>query len=173
VNVRLSSPANTALVRYLKSRAASAEAVSVASHLESASPKSIDDPYYSLGAHPDLLGWFWDELTVKLPGKYQWVVYGTLVLVHPAAGVIFGFAGGTHTYALRLPPGERVLALQAGCKRVWNYPAYPELNLAASTLDLKEIGEEWVFGQLQAHERDWCLAAFQFAGQVAEDLPNS
>jgi len=164
MNVRLSSLANAALVRDLKSRAASPHAVSAARHLESTSPESIDDPYYSLGAHPDLLSWFWGELTAKLPVKCRWVVYGSPVLVHPVAGVIFGFAGGTHAYALRLPPDEHVLALKAGCKRAWNYPAYPQLNIAASTLDLNDIGAEWVFGQFQARERDWCLAAYEFAG---------
>jgi hypothetical protein len=168
MNVRLSSPANAALVSHLKSRAASPEAVSSARHWESASPQSVGDPYYSLGAHPDLLSWFWDELTRKLPEKCQWVVYGAPVLVHPASGVIFGFAGGTHTYALRLPPAERGLALQSGCKRVWNYPAYPELKISASILDLDEIGAEWVFGQFQAQEKDWCLAAFHFAGGGTE-----
>jgi len=164
MNLRFSSPANLTLVRHLKSRAASPKAVSAARHLESASPQSIDDPYSSLGAHPDLLSWFWDKLTVKLPAKCQWVVYGAPVLVHSASGVIFGFAGGTHTYALRLPPAGRALALQAGCKREWNYPAYPALNIAASTLRLDDIGEEWVFGQFQAQEQAWCLAAYQFAG---------
>lgn len=163
MNVRLSSPANAALVRHLKSRAAAPGAVSTARHLESASPNAIDDPYYSLGAHPDLLSWFWDELTRKLPAKCQWVVHGSPVLVHPVSGVIFGFAGGTHTYALRLPPEERGLALKAGCKRAWNYPAYPQLNIAASALDLNEIGAEWVFGQFQAQEQGWCLAAYEFA----------
>lgn len=172
MNLRLSAPANAALVRYLKSQAARPGAVSTARHLESASPKSVNDPYYSLGAHPDLLAWFWDELTVKLPAPCPWVVYGTPVLVHPASGIIFGFAGGTHTYALRLPPAERALALQAGGKRVWNYPAYPELKIAASTFRLDEIGEEWVFGQFQAQEKGWCLAAFQLAGQVSEDSRN-
>jgi hypothetical protein len=94
------------------------------------------------------------------------------VLVHPGSGVIFGFAGGTHTYVLRLPLKERALALEAGCKRVWHYPAYPELNIAASTLRLDDLGGEWVFGQFQAQEKGWCLAAFQFAGQMAGDSSN-
>jgi hypothetical protein len=164
MNVQLSLPANVALVRHLKTLAASTDAVSVARLRESASPKSVADHYYTLGAHPDLLGWFWDELTAKLPAQCAWIVWGSPVLIQPESGVIFGFAGGTHTYALRLPSEERVLALKAGCKRVWNYPAYPELKIAASTLDLSDFGEEWVFGQFQAREKDWCLAAFHWAG---------
>jgi len=164
MKARFSSPANVALVRHLKSRAAAPEAISAARRPESASPDSIEDPYYSLGVHPDLLSWFWDELTVKLPAKCAWIVWGSPVLVHPHSGVVFGFAGGTQTYALRLPLQERELALQAGCRRVWNYPAYPELKISASTLNLDDIGEEWVFGQFQAQEKDWCLAAFHAAG---------
>ena len=173
MNLRLSLPANSKLVRYLRSRAAAPEAVSSARFRESASPESTDDPYYSLGAHPDLVSWFWDELTTKLPAKCKRVVCGAPVLVHPGSGVLFGFAGGTHTYALRLPPKERNAAVQAGCKRVWNYPAYPDLHIAASTLRLDDIGEEWVFGQFQAREKEWCLAAYVFAGSHAEGMSNS
>lgn len=171
MNVRLSSPANLALVRCLKLRAASPAAVSSARHRESASPESIEEASDKLGVHPDLLGWFWHELTARLPVKCQWVVWGAPVLIHPASGVIFGFAGGTHTYALRLPPKERDAALTAGCRRVWEYRACPELNMTASTLSLDEIGKEWVFGQFQPREKEWCLAAFRFADESTEVPP--
>jgi hypothetical protein len=36
---------------------------------------------------------------------------------------------------------------------VWNYPASPHLNIAASALDLNTIGPEWVFGGWRAEEK--------------------
>jgi hypothetical protein len=61
----------------------------------------------TLGAHPDLLARLWDELGGALPVDCRWIVFGTPVLVHPKTGMLFGFGGGTHTYAFRLPPRER------------------------------------------------------------------
>ena len=131
--------------------------------MASVSPESLTNPYYDLGTHPDVVERLWDELTVRLPARCRWIVYGAPVLVHPSAGIIFAFAGGTHTYALRLPAKEREEALRAGAKRLYEYPAYPELDIEASTLDLASIGEEWVFGGWFEGEEDWCLAAYQFA----------
>jgi len=51
----------------------------------------------------------WDELGAGLP-PCAWVV-------HPATGVLFGFAQGTGPYALRLPPKERAAALAAAGKK--------------------------------------------------------
>jgi len=47
---------------------------------------------------------------------------------------------------------------------VHRYPAYPELGIPASVLDLAEIGEEWVFGGWRTDEKEWCRAAFGDAG---------
>jgi hypothetical protein len=163
LEVNLSSPANGGIVRYLEAKARSPRAVSVARARASAPPESIANPYYDLGTHPDLVERLWDELTVKLPARCRWIVYGTPVLVHPSSGIIFAFAGGTHTYALRLPIKEREEALRAGAKRLYEYPAYPELDIQASRLDLDDIGEEWVFGGWFKGEEDWCLAAYRFA----------
>ena len=163
MNASFATPANAGILGYLKLKANSPGAVSAARSIESCSPESVEDAYYSLGTHPDLLSWFWDELTTKLPDSCQWVVHGSPVLAHPESGIIFGFAGGTHTYALRLPPATRDAALKAGCKRIWNYPALPELGIAASLLKLDEIGEEWVFGEWHETEKEWCLAAYEFA----------
>ena len=163
MNVDFTSPANSGVFHHLKANASSPSAVSVARSKESCAPESVDDPYYNLGTHPDLVSWLWDELTTKLPEVCKWVVYGAPVLVNPKSGIIFGFAGGTHTYALRLPPAERGAAIKAGCKRVWKYPAFPELQIKPSELKLDDFGEEWMFGQFQACEKDWCLAAYEFS----------
>jgi len=126
----------------------------------SLSPDSIDDPYYHLGTHPELVARLWDEITVKLPMDCRWVVYDRLTLVHPQSGIIFAFAGGTHTYALRLPERERQEALQAGAPLVRTYSD-------GSKFDIAEVGPEWVFGDWLKDEDRWCLAAFLFAADVA------
>jgi hypothetical protein len=48
--------------------------------------------------------------------------------------VVFGFATGTHSYALRLPPTERASALRADANRLWRYATGKEV------LDLETIG---------------------------------
>ena len=153
-------------IRYPVARARSPHAASVARANASASPGSVTDPYYNLGTHPDLVERLWDELTVKLPAECRWIVYGAPVLIHPSSGVIFAFAGGTHMYALRLPQKEREQALGAGAKRLYEYPAYLGLGIEVSTLDLDDIGEEWVFGGWFKGEEGWCLAAYQFAREA-------
>jgi hypothetical protein len=161
--VNISSPANIGIVRYLQARALSPRGVSVARAYASASPESVANPYYDLGTHPELVERLWDRLTVKLPADCRWIVYGTPVLVRPSSGLVFAFAGGSQTYALRLPAKEREAALHAGARRLHEYPAYPALEIEASTLDLDDIGEEWVFGGWFEGEEDWCLAAYSFA----------
>jgi hypothetical protein len=44
---------------------------------------------------------------------------------------------------------------------------HPELDIEASSLDLDDIGEEWVFGGWFKGEEDWCLAAYRFAHEPA------
>lgn len=117
-------------------------------------------PYDSLGTHPDLVARLWDELQVKLPADCRMVFFGHPALMHPATQVVFGFATGTHTYALRLPEPERTAAIQAGAKRVQEYPK------EQYRLDLNEVGEEWVFCGWFHAEEDWCLAAYELAGRT-------
>ncbi len=160
MNVDFTAPANSGVVCYLRVSASSPDAVSLARSKESCDPESVADPYCNLGTHPDLVGWLWDELTAKLPEVCKWVVYGAPVLVNPKSGIIFGFAGGTHTYGLRLPPSARDDAIKAGCKRISKYPA---LRINSSEMNRHDLGEEWISGQFQACERDWCLAAYNFS----------
>jgi hypothetical protein len=165
ISVNFNHPANVDILTYLGSRDRLLNSVSEARHIPSCSPASIKDPHMKLGSHPDLVARLWDEVTVKLPINCQWIVYGTPVLVNPSSGIIFAFGGGTHTYAFRLPPKEHQEAIQAGAKRVYQYPAIPSLKVKASMLDLDTIGKEWVFGFWLKGEEDWCLAAHNFAGK--------
>ena len=121
-----------------------------------ARPDQVLRPYETLGTHPDLVARLWDEIATQLPADCRFIVFGTPALVRPDTKIVFGFAGGTHTYALRLPEDIRKEALLAGAERVKKYPLQP-------SLDLDVIGPEWVFcGWFKGEER-WCLSAYEFA----------
>jgi len=113
-------------------------------------------PYDTLGTHPDLVARLWDEITSLLPQDCRFVLFGTPALIHPDTGIVFGFAGGTHTYALRLPERIRHEALAAGATRLKAYPRHP-------SLDLDSIGPEWVFCLWLKNEERWCLSAYELA----------
>ena len=121
-------------------------------------PDQVARPYDSLGTHPDLVARLWDELQVKLPVDCRIVFYGIPALMHPDTGIVFGFAGGTHTYALRLPEPTRTQAIADGAKRIKHFP------VRQPSFDLDTVGPEWVFCEWFANEEAWCLAAFEHAG---------
>lgn len=161
--VRFDHPANAGILAHLGDPARLERSVSVAKDRRSCSPGEIADPSTTLGTHPELVEHLWDVLGASLPLDCRRVVHGTPVLVHRRSGVIFAFAGGSLTYALRLPETERAEAIRAGAKTVRDYPAYPELGIEASRLDLADFGPEWVFGGWHADEVRWCRAAFEAA----------
>jgi len=119
-------------------------------------PEDVQMPYMTLGTHPDLVERLWDQLGKALPLDCRAIFYGTPALVHLESGVVFGFAGGTHTYALRLPERERLEAVRAGAQRVYEYPLHPPF-------DLDEVGDDWVFCRWYRDEERWCLAAYEYA----------
>ncbi len=164
--VSLDHPANRLILAYLSSPDRLAGSASAAKSMPSCSPGAVENPYYRLGTHPDLLERLWDQLGGVLPKDCRWIVHGTPVLVHPDSGVLFAFAGGTQTYALRLPPTERGAALAAGAQTVHRYPAYPQLGIQASVLDLATIGDEWVLGGWRKEEARSCRAAYDHAGRL-------
>ena len=109
-------PANAGLRRYREARDPRALQFPVAR------PDEVPSPYLSLGTHPDLVARLWDELQAQLPTDCRIVFAGRPALLHPVTHVVFGFASGTHTYALRLPEREREAAIAAGATRIANYP---------------------------------------------------
>jgi len=121
-------------------------------------PELVADPHYTLGTHPDLVERLWDELGKALPEDCRAVFFGGPALVHPGTGIVFGFAGGTHTYALRLPDAERAAAIALGATRIKHYPGAPSLDLAS-------IGEAWVFCGWYRGEDAWVRAAYDLAGR--------
>ena len=162
--IRFDHPANRGALAYLGSPERLRISVSEAASRRDCSPADVSDPYYKLGTHPDLVARLWDELGKPLPAECRRVVYGTPALVRPDSGVLFGFAGGTHTYALRVPRDIKEAALSAGATTIHRYPAYPELGIEASVLDLNDLGPEWIFGGWYVSESDWCTAAYEYAG---------
>jgi hypothetical protein len=166
--VDFGAPVNASILTFLGSPKRLARSVSIVRDQPSCSPEAVKNALEKLGVHPDLIIRLWNEITVKLPVDCRWLVYGKPVLVRPSSGVIFAFCGGTHTYALRLPPQTFQEALAAGASRLWKYPALPSLNIAASEFNLDVIGPEWVFGRWFDEEIDWCLAAYQFAAESGQ-----
>lgn len=148
----INHPANAGLRRHFESRNPQPSFPAVAY------PDDVERPYDSLGTHPDLVARLWDELGKAQPADCRAIFFRTPALMHPASGIVFGFAGGTHTYALRLPETERRQALAAGATRIAHYPKQPSFDLA-------EIGDEWVFGNWHRDEDIWCLAAYEFAAR--------
>jgi len=171
-NVLLNHPANDLILRHLGSKLNPQPVF--------CSPESIADPYMTLGTHPEAVSRLWDDITLRLPVRCQWIVHGTPALVRLDSGVLFGFAAGT-IYGLRLPPAEKsklvIPAIEevqeaadslgmTGAKREqylrahqWNIQRGSE----GSTFDISTLGPEWAFGRYLAEEVDWCLAAYEYA----------
>ena len=140
MNVAFDAPRNARILRYL-----ARDFARRGGRHDSAPPTVYDLFRDPLGTHPDLADRLWRELGGTLPEPCAWVVYARPVLVHPSSGVVFGFAWGTHTYALRLPEPELTAATQLGMKRL-------------------PLGEPWTLGAWHADEPAWCLAAYRAAG---------
>ena len=118
---------------------------------------SVADPHFGLGTHPDLIERLW-KLNASLPEDCRWVVYGKPALVHPKAGIVFGFATGTLGYVLRLSEPHRAEADRLGAKvRV-------ELR-GRDAFDLSLAGPEWRFGKWFDQEAAWCRAAYDRAAE--------
>jgi hypothetical protein len=177
--IDISHPENAGVVGYLcKTKMRSA---SNARDLYSCSPDSVNNPYYNLGTHPDLVTRLWDEIAAELPVQCKWVVCGTPALVRPDSGIVFAFAGGTFTYALRLPPTARAELVAAALVKANTWAAMANLSgndhenyvkahagdvweyCGGSTLDIRTIGEQWVFGRFLNDEVRWCRTAYDFA----------
>jgi hypothetical protein len=124
--------------------------------------EAVADPRYGLGTHPDLIDRLW-ELDDSLPERCRWVVHGHPALVHSRSGVIFGFAGGTLGYALRLPEGERREADALGARTAIKMPYETPWDV----WDASKAGPEWRFGLWSDREPQWCRAAYDWAGAPA------
>ena len=179
ISVDQSKHTNLPILKYLSESAISS--LSRSSHLFSCSPKEVDDPYYNLGTHPELVERLWDGITTDLPTNCRWIVYGIPTLVRPDTGVIFGFAGGTHTYALRLPAKEGkeleaatlAQAIENANKfdlkgedrenYLRNQTGHEHFYSDGSSLDLLTISGDWCLCRFLKDETRWCRVAYEYA----------
>ena len=179
IEIDESHPANAGILEYL--RESTRDSLSQSRHIRSCSPTAVDDPYYTLGTHPELVARLWDEITVELPVKCNWIVHGVPVLVRPDTGIIFGFARGTFTYALRLPERHRnelnKMANESANKRAnesgltgkdrEHYIREQTGNILTysdgSAFDIATISEHWILCRFLDRETLWRLAGYENA----------
>jgi hypothetical protein len=140
----LGNPANASIIAHLRAR--------MPRSIASASPTSVDP--WQLGTHPDLVEYLWTTLGDSLPRTCDWVVYGSPTLVHPSVGVVFAFAGGTDTLAMRLPEPELSASLA-----VPKYGPIPELP-----------GWALVHAFFEPNAEGWLLRAFDHAQATSTSL---
>jgi hypothetical protein len=161
--VNFDHPANRGVLAYFGDPERLRRSVSSAKAERECAPDAVTSPYMTLGTHPDLVVRLWSELGRLMPADCRSVVFGVPALVRPDTGVIFGFAGGTQMYALRLDgPGESA-ALAAGARRTFCYPAYSSLGIDELVIDLTSFGDGWIFGRWYSGEPEWALAAYAAA----------
>lgn len=143
----LDVPENAALLAYLATRSGEREA-SHGVHW----PDEVEQPYLSLGCHPDVVERLWQTLNGVLPEDCRAVVQRTPVLLHPKTGVIFALGLGT-TYAIKVPPPLMEQAIERG---LWPSHVFAQNR----EFDLRPFGAGWLFGKWLREEADWCLAAY-------------
>jgi hypothetical protein len=150
------NPKNDQVLQYLASE-------------QSCSPRDVEDPYMTLGTHPDLVERLWDQLGRSLPKRCDWVVGNRPVLLRHDSGVVFGIAIGTSFYALRLPPEDRQ-RLEASKRNSVETQA-DQLGLVGGGRDQYinaqmqpcPVGSEWTCGRWLAAEMEWCRRAYEWA----------
>jgi hypothetical protein len=165
-----SQPANEKILRFLRNpydfisgpkaevfRQARLKDLAAGRVKESQSPEEAS--WLNLGTHPDVVERLWRGITVLLPEPCAWIVHGAPALVQPRTGVIFGWAGGSRDYALRLPEKAKELALKGGAKLEARYST-------GDLLDVSELGEEWVLLNFSPGEERWCLESYDYAGTL-------
>ncbi len=119
----------------------------------------VDDPYYGLGTHPDIIEHMW-KLDGLLPQRCRWVFWGHPSLVHPQTGIVFAVGFGTIGYVMRLPQPILDTATSDQARVVVT-------GNPGQTFDISPAGPEWRFVNSRAPEAEWCQAAYAFAGAPA------
>ncbi|MGH7151240.1 MAG: hypothetical protein ACREIU_11095 [Planctomycetota bacterium] len=152
----LRHPANARALRYLAGGASPGEVA-----FRRARPG--ENPYVSLGSHPDVVQRLWDGLGAAFSGKSRGIVYGTPALVSPRTGVLLAVALGT-AYAIRLAPEAYAAAVLRGAETRHTY------RTVGTTLDLsEEFGPGWIFGGFAEEERSLVEATAElFDGRKSE-----
>jgi len=121
---------------------------------------SVANPWFSLGAHPELIKALWSA-DDSLPQRCRWVFWARPALVHPLTGVVFALAIGTMGWAIRLPtpileaaePSSAVAVISEG-------PGAP--------FDIRTAGAEWRLVRSTDWLERWIGASYHFAGLAAQ-----
>ncbi len=142
-------------------------AVLAAVHVERPEQAVVHAPHevngMRLGTHPDLVDYLWG-LGRALDPACPCVVNATSnpLLAHPVSGVIFALAGGTSTFALRLPDPER-----AEMMAVPGYGA--EYRYPYTTIRARDFGESWVLIRpFEKRNPKLCRSAFDYAATLGQ-----
>ena len=134
------NPKNQDLARYL-------------GNVDDCSPEDVENPYMTLGTHPELVERLWDKLPIELPASARWVVGGRPVLMRRDSGVVFGIAIGTVFYALRLPEADRILLERAKRKKVEGWADKHGIHgderqdYLSEQLEACPVGADWISGK--------------------------
>ncbi len=137
---------------------------------EDCSPEEVDNPYMTLGTHPDLVERLWDQLTVQLPANCCWVVGKRPVLMRKDTGVIFGIAIGTVFYALRLPEPDCIAldSAKRGLVERWanehGIDGEARHQYVAAQLASCPVGPAWISGKWLPEEIEMSRQAYDWAG---------
>ena len=129
-------------------------------------PEEVEDPYTTLGAHPEVVQRIWDELGKALQQDCRSVIHSTPALAHPGNGTIFAVALGTG-YGLRLPPSLVKSAVRRGARISVQYTDGDDMNTH------RDLGPDWVLGAWLADEPGWCINAFEYFGGLGDTEPKS
>jgi hypothetical protein len=116
----------------------------------------VDDPWFGLDTHPDIIEAMW-KLDESLPQRCRWVLWGRPALVHAESGVVFGVGFGTIGFVLRLSPELLKAEPTAGS-------IFKRGNLGQTPHDIGLAGPEWRFVEPGLSAIKQCGDAHDFAG---------
>jgi len=145
------NPMNLGVLKYLSREEKSQNPVIAA-------PNSVRDPYMGQGSHPDIVQRVWDELTVNLPKKCRFLIYGTPALVHNRTGLVIAICNGTQ-YNLRLIADDFRTAIAKGASTQIRWSTGKIMD------SLAELGPDWIFGGWFKEEIQWCHNTYDCNGE--------
>jgi hypothetical protein len=147
----VTNPLNRRLVDYLKALHPEAPAISA--------PDEGPDPYWEAGCHPDVVERVWDQLGARFQPEARIRIFGVPSLIQPTTGTVLVVAMGM-AYALRLTPADLEEAGRSptrGGSGSWTVEHWSD---GTSTDIAAVFGADWVFGDWDRRETDWCYNSF-------------
>ncbi len=152
ISINFRHPANEDIIEYLRINSGRDNAPF------EENPDKFDREWYEgLGTHPELVELLWYNNTKLIPVDCRWVMWARPVLVHPATGIVFAFAGGTNLYGFRLPPEEHFNAHLA--KQKW-FEGRTKLD---PVFALEGLYPQWASFYWYKDTQYQCLQAYNYA----------